>query len=317
MHPQRGPAVLMALGGGLVVATQTRVNGQFSQSVGSQTAAAMLSAAMGLLIVTPIVWLAPSLRAGVTGIPAAVRRGDLPRWAILAGALGGFFLFSQTFAVPSLGVAVYAVLVVASMTTASLAVDRIGLGPAGPQAVSARRVGGAALAIVAALVAAGPGLSLGSFALAAALVAVAAGTAGATQSAMLGRLGVASGQPLAAVWVNFVGATATLAGVVAIATARGATWQVPPASWHWLGGPLGLVVVVTIVWTVPRAGVLLATLAMTAGQLLGSVLLDWLAPIAGRGVDLWSVLGTVLLMGAVTLASGLGHRDRATPTRGP
>lgn len=313
MHPHRGPAVLLALGGGLVVATQTRVNGQFSQSVGSPTAAAMLSAAMGLLILTPIVWLAAPLRAGVTHIPSAVRRGDLPRWALLAGALGGFFLFSQTFAVPSLGVAMYAVLVVASMTTASLVVDRIGLGPAGPQAVSARRVGGAALAIVAALVAAGPDLSVGTFALVAALVAVAAGTGGATQSAMLGRLGVASGQPLAAVWVNFVGATVALAAVVALATARGAAWQVPPASWQWLGGPLGLVIVVTIVLAVPRAGVLLATLAMTAGQLFGSVLWDWFAPIAGRGADLWSVTGTVLLMGAVTLASGGGRRARTTP----
>lgn len=313
MHPHRGPAVLLALGGGLVVATQARVNGQFSQSVGSPTAAAMLSAVMGLLILTPIVWLAPPLRAGVTGIPSAIRSDVLPRWALFAGALGGFFLFSQTYAVPSLGVAVYSVLVVASITTAGLLVDRIGLGPAGPQEVTARRVGGAALAIVAALVAAGPDLSVGSFALVAAVVAVAAGTGGATQSAMLGRLGVACGQPLAAVWVNFVGAAATLAAIVALATARGASWQVPPASWEWLGGPLGLVIVVTIVLTVPRAGVLLATLAMTAGQLLGAVLWDWAAPIAGRGADMWSVAGTVLLMGAVTVASGVGGRTRATP----
>lgn len=62
-------------------------------------------------------------------------------------------------------------------------------------------------------------------------------------------------------------------------------------------------IVGTIVLTVPRIGVLLVTMAMTAGQLLGSLLWDWVAPVSTRGVDTWSVVGAVLLMGAVALAS--------------
>jgi transporter family-2 protein len=303
MHTHRGPAVLLALGGGLVVATQARVNGEFGQSVGNPTAAALLSAGMGLALLTPVAWLAAPVRDALLGIPAAVQQGALPRWALIAGAFGGLMLFSQTYSVPALGVAVYSVLVVASVTAASLVVDRAGLGPGGPQAATARRLGGAGLAVLAALVAALPDLGTGSLALVAALVAITAGAGGAAQSAMLGRLGVVTGRPLAAVWVNFVGATLTLAVIVAVITVQGTTWQVPAPSWQWLGGPLGLVVVGTIVFTVPRAGVLLVTLALTAGQLLGSLAWDGLVPVAGRGIAASSVVGAVLLMGAVAMAS--------------
>ncbi|MGB7980919.1 MAG: DMT family transporter [Candidatus Nanopelagicales bacterium] len=303
MRSPRGPAVLLALAGGLVVATQARVNGEFGQSVGSPAAAAMLSAATGLAIVTPIVWLTPRIRAGLLGLPGALRQGTLPRWTLLAGTVGGFLLFSQAYAVPALGVALYSVLIVASLTSASLLVDRAGLGPAGPQSITPNRIGGATLAVVAALLAAGPDLNTGTLALLACLVAITAGSSSAAQSAMLGRLGVSAGQPLAAVWVNFVGAVLTLALIVAGSTAGGASWQVPALSWAWLGGPLGLLVVVTIVVTVPRAGVLLVTMALTAGQLLGSLLWDLAAPVSGRGVDGWSVAGAGLLMAAVVLAA--------------
>ncbi len=303
MRSQRGPAVLLALAGGLVVATQARVNGEFGDLVGNPPAAAMLSAATGLAIVTPIAWLTPRIRVGLLSLPATLRARALPAWTLLAGAVGGFLLFSQTYAVPVLGVALYSVLIVASLTTASLLVDRAGLGPAGPQSVTGNRIGGATLAVAAALLAAGPHLDTGTLALVAALVAIAAGATSAAQSAMLGRLGVGAGQPLAAVWVNFVGAVLTLGVIVAGATAAGAWWRVPPLGWEWLGGPLGLLIVVTIVVTVPRAGVLLVMMALTAGQLTGSLLWDLIAPVSGRGVDAWSVLGAGLLMAAVVLAS--------------
>lgn len=312
---QRRPAVLLALCGGLVVATQARINAQFGAEVGHPTAGALLSAATGLAIVTIFAVVSGPIRAGLLRIPALVRRGALPWWALLMGTLGGFLLFSQTYSVPALGVAVYSVLIVASITGAGMLVDRIGLGPAGRQQVTTRRAVGAGLAVAAALVSAGPDLSTGSFALGAALVAVVAGAGGATQSALLGRVGSSARQPIAATWVNFVGATLILALATAAATARGASWTPPPPGWVWLGGPLGLVIVLTITVTVPRAGVLLVTLAITAGQLLGSLLWDWVAPVSGREVDVWAVTGAALLMVAVSVASGVG-RTRAATTSG-
>lgn len=308
MRATLSPAVLVALGGGLVLATQARVNGQFGQSVGNPAAAAMLSAATGLALLTPVALMATSIRSGLAALPSAIRRGSLPGWMLFAGVGGALLLFSQAYAVPALGVAVYSVLLVASVTGTGLIIDKVGLGSARSQALTTNRVGGAGLAVVAALVAAGPGLSSGRLALVAVIVAIAAGAGGATQSAILGRLGAVTGQPLAAVWVNFVGATATLAGIVAIVTARGAAWAVPPVGWLWLGGPLGLVIVVIIVATVPRAGVLLVAMAMTAGQLLGSLLWDVVAPVSDRGIDAWSVAGTAVLLGAIILAGLPGRR---------
>jgi transporter family-2 protein len=303
MHPHRGPAVLLALAGGLMAATQARINAQFGVTAGNPSAAAALSATTGLLLLTPVVLLAAPVRRALAALPARVRSGVMPRWVLLPGALGALLLFSQAYAVPALGVALFSVLIVASLTTAGLVVDRVGLGPAGPQAVTTNRVGGAALAIVAAAVAAGPGLSAGSLAILAALVTVAAGTGGSVQSAMLGRLGAGLGHPLAAVWVNFLGAALTLTALVSVAIARGAPLHVPALGWQWLGGPLGVLIVVTIVLAVPRAGVLLVGMAITAGQLLGSLLLDWVAPVEGRAITAWSVAGALLLLGAVILAS--------------
>ncbi len=303
----------LALGGGLVAATQARVNGQFSQAVGNPSAAALLSMATGLAILTPVVLLAAPLRAGLAAVPSAVRSGALPRWMLTAGSLGALVLFSQAFAVSSLGVAVYSVVFVASLTGAGLLVDRVGLSPTGPQAVTANRVGGAMLGVAAALVAAAPSLATRSFAIAAATVAVAAGAGGAAQSAMLGRLGAATGRPLAAVWVNFLGGALTLAVIVAVVCLLGGTWALPPIGWLWLGGPLGLMIVATIVLAVRRAGVLLVALSMTAGQMIGSLAWDWGAPVAGRGIDASAVAGAVLLMGAVALAALRAPARRAEP----
>jgi len=307
---QRGPAALLAVGGGLVVATQARVNGEFGQAAGHPAAGALLTAATGLLILTVVAALARPVRSAVLALPGTIRSGALPWWALLVGTFGGIILLSQTVAVPSLGVAVYSVIIVTSLTAAGLLVDRAGLGPAGVQALTRNRLAGAGLAGLAAVVAAGPDVAAGSFALAPAAVTIAAGAGGATQSALLGRLGVTSGQPIAAMWVNYAGATLTLAVLLAALTAHGASWGLPALSWLWLGGPLGLLIVGSIVVTVPRAGVLVVTLALTAGQLVGSLLWDWAAPVAGRAVDPWAIAGAVLLMAAVTIAAGVGGAPR-------
>ena len=82
----------------------------------------------------------PSIRAGVVRVPGAVRSGELAWWQVLGGILGGFFVGVQTAAVPVLGVAVFTVAVVAGQSSNSLVVDRVGLGPAGKQAITPRRV---------------------------------------------------------------------------------------------------------------------------------------------------------------------------------
>jgi transporter family-2 protein len=61
-----------------------------------------------------------------------------------------------------------------------------------------------------------------------------------------------------------------------------------------------VLIVVTIVLAVPRAGALVVRMAITAGQLLGSLPLDCVAPVEGRAITPWAVAGALLLLGAVT-----------------
>ena len=70
MRRRRLLAVLLAFGGGLVVATQARINGEFGEVVGSATAAATLSVVTGLVVLTPIVFAITPLRTAVAAVPA-------------------------------------------------------------------------------------------------------------------------------------------------------------------------------------------------------------------------------------------------------
>jgi transporter family-2 protein len=74
---------------------------------------------------------------------------------------------------------------------------------------------------------------------------------------------------------------------------------------------LGLVIVAIITIAVPVAGVLLVTLALVAGQLLGSLALDVVVPVDGRTPTWWSAAGALLLMAAVALASRPSRGSRA------
>jgi transporter family-2 protein len=91
---------------------------------------------------------------------------------------------------------------------------------------------------------------------------------------------------------------AALADVVA----RGLPAAPPGEWWYYVGGPLGIVTILTAVAAVRYTGVLLLGLASVAGQLIGAVLLDVVVPTAG-GLTLASVLGTVVTMVAVGIAA--------------
>ena len=69
------------------------------------------------------------------------------------------------------------------------------------------------------------------------------------------------------------------------------------------GGPLGLLSIALMGLLVRGLGLLLLGLASTAGQLIGSMLIDWLVPALGTQVYLVTVLGAfVALAGAVIAA---------------
>ena len=111
---------------GVLVAVQSRINGQLSDGLGRPLAAALWSFGSGLVLLT-LLLLVPSIRQGVLRIPAAVRRGRLRWWECAGGLAGALFVSAQTYAVPLVGVALSSVAVVGGQTLSGLAVDRLGI----------------------------------------------------------------------------------------------------------------------------------------------------------------------------------------------
>ncbi len=124
------------------------------------------------------------------------------------------------------------------------------------------------------------------------------------QQAMNGTATVHYGTPIAATLVNFIAGAALLwvAWLVKLAVA-GAGNPLPAQWWYYLGGPLGCVFIGVGALLVRSLGVLVTGLGMIAGQLLGSLGLDLIFPVPGTVIALPTVLGTVLTLGAIILAT--------------
>jgi transporter family-2 protein len=288
---------------GALAALQSQVNGSLADVLGNGLEAALISFGVGLVLLTLMGLGLARMRAGVRRLLIAVRSGAIPRWQVFGGLLGAFFVLTQSMSVPVGGVALFAITTVAGQVTASLIVDRIGLGPFGRQPVSSTRVISAIIAIAAVGSAVtgrwgGEGLSLLLV-----VMGLVAGAAVGVQAAINGRVSSVSGEPLVAAWMNFIVGTSALMIAVLIATSTGLTDLSIPAdsqAWLYTGGLIGVVFVATTAWVVGRVGVLRQALLAIAGQLLGSIILDLLFT---DYVDVGLVLGTVLAFVAVVIST--------------
>jgi transporter family-2 protein len=288
---------------GALAALQSQVNGSLADVLGNGLEAALISFGVGLVLLTLMGLGLARMRAGVRRLLIAVRSGAITRWQVFGGLLGAFFVLTQSMSVPVGGVALFAITTVAGQVTASLIVDRIGLGPFGRQPVSSTRVISAIIAIAAVGSAVtgrwgGEGLSLLLV-----VMGLVAGAAVGVQAAINGRVSSVSGEPLVAAWMNFIVGTSALMIAVLIATSTGLTDLSIPAdsqAWLYTGGLIGVVFVATTAWVVGRVGVLRQALLAIAGQLLGSIILDLLFT---DYVDVGLVLGTVLAFVAVVIST--------------
>jgi len=65
---------------GMLTALQARINGQLSVELGNGLEAALVSFGSGLVILTVLALLVPSIRRGIVRIPRAVQGGQLRWW---------------------------------------------------------------------------------------------------------------------------------------------------------------------------------------------------------------------------------------------
>jgi transporter family-2 protein len=304
--PRIAGALLAGLGG-IGLAVQGRINGQLGHLVDDGVFAAVISFGVGIVLLIPAVTLLPASRRGVGRLVRAVRTGRLRWWECLGGTCGGFVVATQGITIAVLGVAVFTVAVVAGNVVSGLFVDRAGIGPGGPQPITLPRVVGAGLAVAAVLVAVSDRLIHPSGLWLAVLPAL-AGVGLAWQVAVNGLVRREAGDVLVPTVVNF--ATGMLALLVALAVdlvLRGLPAAPPDQWWLYLGGPLGIVAVATAVTAVRLIGVLVLGLASVAGQLIGAVALDLVAPAPGGGLSPVAVFGASITMVAVGVAAAGGR----------
>ncbi|WP_431904254.1 DMT family transporter [Micromonospora carbonacea] len=301
---RRITGVGLATASGVAVAVQSRINGELGVRLADGIAAAVLSFGVGLLVLLVLVPATPAGRRGLVALRAGLAGGALRPWQCLGGACGALFVAAQGLTVGALGVAVFTVAAVAGQSGSSLLVDRAGLGPAGRQPVTPNRLVGAALTVLAVVLAVGGRLGdPGTLGLA--LLPLLAGVGVAWQQAMNGRVRATTGSALAATLVNFAVGTAVLlaAFVVEVAVRGLPDGGLPAEPWLYLGGPVGIVFIAVAAAVVRFTGVLLLGLATIAGQVVGAALLDVALPTTASHPGVHTLLGAALTLFAALLAA--------------
>lgn len=320
---RRGAGAALAAAGGVGLAVQGRINGQLGHLLGDGVVAALISFGAGFAVLLVATVLLRQMRAGLRRLRASLRAGRLRPWQCLGGACGALVVSAQGLTVPALGVAVFTIAIVGGQVISSLAVDRAGLGPGDPRPVTVPRAAGALLAVLAVVIAVfgrngSADGAAGAGELWWALLPALAGVGLAWQLAVNGQVRAAADDAGTPTLVNFAVGTATLVLATAVSVlVRGVPAALPGQWWLYVGGPIGICVVLTAVIAVRLVGVLVLGLASIAGQLAGAVLLDVVVPTAAGGLSVASVLGAAITMVAVGVAALRPRTRRSTTTPGP
>lgn len=301
---------------GVLLAVQSRLNGELGHRLGDGIPAALISFGGGLVLLLITSALVPRVRAGLRRVWTTIRGpagvGRLRWWQCIGGVAGAFLVATQSITVAVIGVAVFTVAVVSGQTLSSLFVDRLGFGPGGVQPLTALRVVGAVLAMVAVVLAVSDRLSHPS-GLALAVLPALAGLGASVQAATNGLVArTASTDAYGAVAtavINFGVGTTALALVFGVdLIVRGAPRPLPDDPWLYVGGACGIAVISLSAVVVRVIGVFLLGLGMVAGQLIASLLLDLVVPAADDAVTVSVVAGTALALVAVVVAALPGRR---------
>jgi transporter family-2 protein len=312
VEPHRGIpmwlAVAFAVCFGALNAIQSRINGELGHQIGDGFTAAVISFGSGLVILSIAMLLWPTGRRGLGKVRHALRVRSLSWWQVLGGTAGAFYVLSQSLTASILGVALFTVAVVAGQTVSGLAMDRFGIGPGGHRPLTAPRVIGAALTLVAVAWAVSGQIS-GGVPLWLMWMPLVAGIGQGWQQAVNGRVRVAAGSALTATFLNFVFGTIVLAvGAAVHALYVGLPTSLPGDPWLYIGGALGCIFIAGSALIVRTTGVLVLGLGIVAGQLLSALALDLLAPASGHPLVFATVGGTTLALVAVLI---VGIRRRA------
>lgn len=311
--------LLLAVANGTLLPVQGRINSALGAKLDDGVAAAVVSFTTGLVLIAVIGLALPKGRAGLRRIVPAVKERSFPRFYVVAGGIGALYVIAQSFTIGLLGVALFTVAVITGQTVSGLFVDRLGIGPGGKRSITGVRILGSILTIAAVAWAVSPRLGaaadVGSL-LFPILLPVVAGCLMSFQQAMNGTATVHYGSPIAATLVNFVAGTVILwiAWLIKVSL-LGPGHALPAEWWYYVGGPMGCVFIGLAALLVRSLGVLVTGLGMIAGQLLGSLALDLVLPAPGTVVAFPTILGTLLTLFAIIVATLPWPKGALSPRR--
>jgi len=294
---------------GVCGAIQPEINSELGSRVGSSLAASLVNFSVAFLAALALLSRRPATRRRL----ADIRSWPVPRWTFLAGLGGVTVVVSAVVTVERLGVAIFSIAFFAGQMSFGLVVDWLGITSGGRRPITTTRVGAAAMAI-GAVVLAQIGQPAGDVELGAVLFVLAAGAASAFQSAFNGRIASTIGDALAPTVVNtFVGTLALVAILIGTAVTGSVgplTW--PREPWLYAGGLFGVTIVLSLAAASAAIGVLRTTVAMLAAQLITAFAVDWL--VRGDAPTVGTITAAVVIVLAVLLVN---RGTMRVPARGP
>ena len=158
MKPRPPAAVALPLaaagGAGLLMPLQALITSASAAHLGGVLPAGLLSMSTALVIMAVASVSIPAARAGWGRVGSVWRQRTVPRWFLASGLVGSLYILAQTVSVSTIGLALFAVAVVAARTLSSILIDVIGFSPAGKRPITRQRILGAALLAVGASIAA-------------------------------------------------------------------------------------------------------------------------------------------------------------------
>ena len=302
---------------GIFIALQGKANGELDKFLASSVQTALVSFSVGLIAISLYGLSHRESRAGLTRLRNALKAKVIPYWGITGGLLGGTFITMQSFLVPKVGVAILSVGYIAGQTVCSLFIDQIGLTGGGKKAISSARIWAATITIIAVLVSVFDRLNSASLTLFSVVLSIFSGGIVALHRALNGRVNEITLQSSATTIVNFIMGTAFLAMVfLFLILTNSTTWSPLPEKplWIYTGGLTGVLYIAFSAKVVQHIGVLHFTLFSVGGQLVGSLLLDWLLPTTNDGISLFLIFGILLTFLGV-IVGGVSNSSTPKPAK--
>jgi transporter family-2 protein len=295
---------LITISSGLLIAIQSRINGELSNKMGDSLEAALVSFGTGLIFVSLISLFRKDIREGFTDIFKAVASKQIPLWRLSAGMLGASFVAMQTHVVPIAGVALFTVASLAGQTAISLWIDHIGLAGGIKSGISKRRVIAVMITVGAVVISAWDRFVMSDFSIFAITLAIFAGSWVGVQRALNGQINTFSKKGFATSQLNFITGFCFLTFLLilrslftnhSIMNLTSGPW------WMFLGGSIGVFYIALSAIAVQYVGVLEFTLLSVGGMLIGSLLLDVFVPTQGTHISPYLIAGIFLTYAGVVV----------------